>query len=77
MLGTRDGKLEHDFSMKRKMMGGGGWNRAASSLVFFFTEKEVNNYQIVLRFKNGWRVDGDLYLVLLQSFSPAPQPAEG
>lgn len=44
---------------------------------FFLTEKEVNNYQIVLRFKNGWRVDGDLYLVLLQSFSPAPQPAEG
>lgn len=58
------------------MMGGGGVEQSCLEFVFF-TEKEVNNYQIVLRFKNGWRVDGDLYLVLLQSSSPAPQPAEG
>lgn len=29
MLGTRDSKLEYDFSMEKKKKEDGGWDRAA------------------------------------------------
>lgn len=52
--------------MKGKMTGGGV---EQSCLKFVFTEKEVHNYQIVLRFKNWWRVDGESYLVFPNLYS--------
>lgn len=54
MLGTRDSKLEHDFSMEKKKKKMGVGTKLPG---VFFTDKEISHYQIVLRLKNQWSVD--------------------
>lgn len=55
MLGTRDSKLEYDFSMEKKKKKKMGVGTELPGV--FFTDKEISHYQIVLRLKNQWSVD--------------------